>query len=66
MIRIGIAKGKYKNPFMTIVTNKRTLVFEIHTCLSSLTTLRKFTDGNSPNFFHLCISFLTITNFPKE
>jgi hypothetical protein len=63
MFRLGITKGKYKTPFLTITTSKRIIVMEIHTRLSCLFLFKKTIDKNSKGFWRLNFSILTITNF---
>ncbi len=65
IINLGISTGKYKNPFITITTSKRTIIFEVHTCFSNIFIFRKFIDAKSKGFFHLNLSILTITNFMR-
>lgn len=65
MINLGVSKGKYKNPFITITTTKRMIIFKVHTCFSNIFIFRKMTDDKSKGFFHLNLSILTITNFMR-
>ena len=62
-LHYGLSTGKYKNPFVTITTKQRTLVFEIHTCFSTLFKFKKMTDNKNRGFYHVTLSIFSITNF---